>query len=164
MTGIAGRQDSLGGFTANLIEGLHGTPWVLARTGPDPGNTVLGVHVVYTDGGVVVSVRGELDATAAPALRRRLRELMALPIKTLTLELADVSGIDRAGVGVLNALGLDAAERGIVFVLEAVPPGARPVLAIAGTASASMSNVSERGAHFRDVEKTHANPRDLRPW
>jgi anti-sigma B factor antagonist len=68
-----------------------------------------------------VFVRGELDLASAPSLERRLDELFAMPLQSVTLDLAELSFLDSTGLHTLDRLRRDAAERRVRFTLAAVP-------------------------------------------
>jgi anti-sigma B factor antagonist len=84
------------------------------------------------DGGVVVTLRGELDLASSPELLRQLQLLLNRPITTLTLDLADMSFIDSSGLGALCVVRQEAEDRGIALNLNRVPAHARRVLEITG--------------------------------
>lgn len=85
--------------------------------------------------GMVVSVAGELDLATAPEFRRRLLELIALPIERLTVDLADLRFVDSSGLAALDAGWEAAAERRVRLELTSVPSQARLVLELGGLAS-----------------------------
>lgn len=76
---------------------------------------------VHHGDGVTVFVRGELDLASAPSLERRLDELFAMPLQSVTLDLAELSFLDSTGLHTLDRLRRDAAERRVRFTLAAVP-------------------------------------------
>lgn len=91
----------------------------------DPGFA----YEVAQDGGrVVVSMRGELDLAAAPALQRELLALVARPVATLTLDLRELTFLDSSGLGALYRTRQAAEAHGIPLQLEAVPDHVMRVL------------------------------------
>jgi len=62
-------------------------------------------------GGIVVSVRGEIDLYTAPKLDQRLREIADDGYKQVQVDLSDVGYMDSEGIKVLlrlrNSLGTD---------------------------------------------------------
>src|SRR4030081_2103755 len=65
---------------------------------------------------VVVSLRGELDLAAAPELRHRVLELMALPVDRVTVDMAALTFIDSSGLHALTAAHHAAAEHHVDLV------------------------------------------------
>jgi anti-sigma B factor antagonist len=106
--------------------------WKLTGGDPAPSTTFLSVDSVRADREVVVSVHGTLDTAAAHLIARQLLELLAEPIRTITLHLGAVTFIDSSGIGVLTIARTHAHQRGIRFFLRAVPPTVRAVLQAAG--------------------------------
>jgi anti-anti-sigma factor len=101
-----------------------------------PGHTVDLPGVLVTtetrpEGDIIVIVaRGELDIATAPVLRRRLLELLALPVGGLAVDLAGVTFMDSSGLDALYE-GLQGARgRGVDFTLRHVPNQVRQVLCI----------------------------------
>jgi anti-anti-sigma factor len=81
-----------------------------------------------------VAVSGDLDLNSAPALTRRLRELLSLQPSTLTLDLAGVTFMDSSGLSALVAALHEADVRGVGFALASVPDQAHRVLHLTDTA------------------------------
>jgi anti-anti-sigma factor len=93
------------------------------------GETPAGFFTEVRDGsGVVVSVAGDLDLATAPALARRLTELLALPLDSLTIELAGVEFMDSSGLKVLNQAREGAGEQSVPLTLASVPRCVQVVL------------------------------------
>jgi anti-sigma B factor antagonist len=93
------------------------------------GETPAGFFTEVEDGsGVVVSVNGDLDLATAPVLARRLAELLALPLDSLTIELAGVEFMDSSGLKVLNQARQGANERSVLLELASVPRCVQVVL------------------------------------
>ena len=90
--------------------------------------------MVQDDGRVVVSMRGELDLAAAPALQRELLALVGRPVAALTLNLGDLTFLDSSGLGALYRTRLAADERAIPLRLEAVPDHVMRVLDVTAMA------------------------------
>lgn len=63
-------------------------------------NLTIAATTVHSTARLVL--RGELDCSSAPELRQRIRQAMAAGTTIVELDLADVSFIDAAGVGVLR--------------------------------------------------------------
>ncbi len=87
---------------------------------------------VHHGDGVTVFVRGELDLASAPALERRLDELFAMPLQSVTLDLAELAFMDSTGLHTLDRLRRDAAERRVRFTLAAVPAVVERLLRVTG--------------------------------
>jgi anti-sigma B factor antagonist len=83
---------------------------------------------VQNGSGVVVSVTGDLDLATAPALARRLAELLALPLDSLTIDLAAVEFMDSTGLKVLNQARQGADDRHVPLALASVPRCVQVVL------------------------------------
>ena len=77
-------------------------------------------------------VRGELDLAFAPAFLERVRALAQHRIETLTIDLANLTFIDSAGINALNQLRIPTESHTIPFALAAVPSCAQRVLEITG--------------------------------
>ena len=77
---------------------------------------------------VVVSLTGDLDLATAPALARRLTELLSLPLDSLTIELAGVEFMDSTGLKVLNQARQGADDRHVPLALASVPRCVQVVL------------------------------------
>jgi anti-sigma B factor antagonist len=92
----------------------------------------LAVETRSTPDEMVVAVRGELDLATAPAFRRRLLELVALPIHRLTVDLTELAFVDSSGLVALVAGRAAAVERNVAFALDRVPRQARLVIELAG--------------------------------
>jgi anti-sigma B factor antagonist len=106
--------------------------WKLTGGDPVPSTTFLCVDSVRDDREIVVSVHGALDTAASHLIARQLLELLAEPIRTVTLQLDAVTFIDSAGIGVLTIARTNAHQRGIRFSLRTVPPIVRTVFEVAG--------------------------------
>jgi anti-anti-sigma factor len=83
--------------------------------------------------GTVVAVSGDLDLNSAPALTRRLRELLSSQPTSLTLDLGGVTFMDSSGLSALVAALHEADVRGVRFALAAVPEQADRVLRLTDT-------------------------------
>jgi anti-anti-sigma factor len=106
--------------------------WKLASGNPAPSTAFLCVDSVRGDREVVVSLHGALDTGASHLIARQLLELIAEPIRAITLQLGAVSFIDSSGIGVLTIARTHAHQRGIRFFLQSVPPAVLAVLRVAG--------------------------------
>ena len=85
---------------------------------------------------LIATIEGELDLASAPEVVRRLQAELARPddppVRTLTLELADLLFIDSSGLGALCQLHEQSGASGISMRLTAVPDHAMRVLEITG--------------------------------
>jgi anti-sigma B factor antagonist len=104
----------------------------------------LGYEVTNGSGGVVVSLRGELDLASAPELQRRLLELLSRPVDGLTLDLADLTFLDSSGLGALYRTRQAAGEQGVSLRLQEVPAHVMRVLDV--TAMAQLFDLDARRA------------------
>jgi len=101
-------------------------------TGLDaPGFTYV---VTRDDGRVEVTMTGELDLAAAPALQRELMTLVEPPASSLTLDLGGVTFLDSSGLGALYRTRQAADERGVRLRLASVPGHVRRVLDVTAMA------------------------------
>jgi anti-sigma B factor antagonist len=106
-----------------------------SRTGTGSLDEALFSYDIAADGGgVVVSMRGELDLASAPDLRRELVSLLARPVEHLTLDLGGVSFLDSSGLGALYRTRQVADERGVPLRLRSVPDHVVQVLDITAMA------------------------------
>jgi len=106
--------------------------WKLRSGDPAPSAAFLCIDSVRDDREIVVSVHGALDTSASHSIARRLLDLLAEPIRTVTLDLGAVTFVDSSGIGVLPIARTRAHQRGIRFSLHSVPPTVRAVLEAAG--------------------------------
>lgn len=104
----------------------------LARNDQAPSTTFLCVDSVRDDREVVVSLHGALDMAASHLMARQLLELLAEPIRTITLHLGAVTCVDSSGIGVLTIARTHAHQRGVRFFLQSVPPTVLAALRSAG--------------------------------
>jgi anti-anti-sigma factor len=103
--------------------------WV-ASTAP-----VLAMSAEHGAGGVTVFVHGELDAASAPALQRRLVELLALPIESMTVDLTCLRLVDGSGLNAFVDARASADEHGVPFALDGGSAGVRHTLEANGLSS-----------------------------
>ena len=82
--------------------------------------------------GILLRLGGELDASSAPELDRRLRELTAEGHPRVLLDLSGLSFVDSAGVSVLIRAKHDAEERGYTLILPRPTPQVQGVFALLG--------------------------------
>jgi anti-sigma B factor antagonist len=99
----------------------------------------------YDPEGVVVAVSGELDLASSPELRRRVMQLLSLPVRAITLDLAAVTFMDSSGLAALITARDEARQRHIDFRLASVPAQARMVMELTDTADV-LGVVSGDGA------------------
>jgi anti-anti-sigma factor len=104
----------------------------------------LSCDVAERASGVVVTLRGELDLATAPDLQRRLLELIARPVESLTLDLAQLTFLDSSGLGALYRARQAADEQGVVLRLAEVPEHVMRVLDV--TAMAQIFDLGPRPA------------------
>lgn len=95
-----------------------------------PGRLRLAAH--RWDDVVTVTVAGELDVATAGQLRAYAEEALQSDIRELVLDLAGVSFIAAAGLGVLVALSASAARRDAKLCLGEVSPAVERLLRITG--------------------------------
>jgi anti-anti-sigma factor len=107
----------------------------LAGSDHAPSTTFLCVDSVRNDREVVVSLHGALDMAASHLMARQLLELLAQPIRALTLHLGAVTCIDSSGIGVLTIASTHAHQRSVRFFLQSVPPTVLAALRDAGMVS-----------------------------
>jgi anti-sigma B factor antagonist len=96
---------------------------------PD-GDADVPVTVVERDGRTVVSVSGDVDAVAAPALREQLFAVIDQATGAVRLDMGGVDFLDSVGISVLVAAFNRADDVGVTFELAAVPPSSLRVLEI----------------------------------
>ena len=75
-------------------------------------------------------LRGELDCSSAPHLRARIRDILTGGTTTLVLDIAGISFIDAAGLGVLVGAHRQLSERGGRLELCRTPRSVQRVLEI----------------------------------
>lgn len=84
--------------------------------------------------GVVLVLAGELDAASAPALQRRLNELLGQPHARVMLDLNGLRFVDSAGVSVLIKAKQAAETQGRTLVLRRPTEQVERVFALVGLA------------------------------
>ena len=94
-----------------------------------PGST-FSVHARPGDDGTVVELSGELDAEAAPLLRRWLDDFE--PDGVVQLDTAGLTFMDSTGLGCLYKLHYKVADAGGLVVVPRPPAAIRRLLEIAG--------------------------------
>jgi anti-anti-sigma factor len=90
--------------------------------GPKPGS--LEISSVLVDGGIKVSLRGELDLASARKIEERFVAIDEQQPSRVMVDLAELAFIDSSGLRVLLLADARARERGYEFVLL---PGQEPV-------------------------------------
>jgi anti-sigma B factor antagonist len=88
----------------------------------------------YDPDGVVVALSGELDLASSAELRRRVMQLLALPVRAITLDLAGVTFMDSSGLAALITARDEARQRHIEFRMASVPAQARMIMELTDTA------------------------------
>lgn len=78
----------------------------------------------------IVTVRGDVDAVSAPALRDALAAAIDGDPGTVRIDMAGVTFLDSVGISVLVASFNRAEDAGVAFELMSVPPSSRRVLEI----------------------------------
>ncbi|AZP23271.1 STAS domain-containing protein [Streptomyces aquilus] len=84
-------------------------------------------------GHVRVTIRGELDLSAVPALERALRKAVARATRGVDLDLSGTAFCDCAGLNALLAARRHALERGRTFTIRSAGPAVRRLLTATGT-------------------------------
>lgn len=98
----------------------------------------LAAVVEHVNRGVVVELRGELDVVSAPALRRRLLELVARhDERSFVLDLSRLTFVGSAGIAVLVVVERAVRERGGTLTLDGVSAATRRLLRVAGVEARS---------------------------
>jgi len=95
------------------------------------------VVVGDVDGGPLVRVNGDVDASSSPTLRDALLALLGVGERAISLDLTDVTFIDSTGVGVV----LDVVRAGAVVTIVGASPRARRLLDLTGITT--LDNVHE---------------------
>jgi anti-anti-sigma regulatory factor len=85
---------------------------------PNGGFDIIEMHL---EDRTVVFLQGELGDATARELRRRLLGLLSLPVENVTVDMAEVTAIDRSALDVLALVRRFAAEHSIGLALEHVP-------------------------------------------
>jgi anti-anti-sigma factor len=70
--------------------------------------------------GAKLTIHGDLDDEAAPDLRRRLLELLALPLESVTIDLGDVRSVSTSCSAVLAEALTAARDRRIPMMLRGI--------------------------------------------
>ena len=86
------------------------------------------------DGGVILTVCGDLDIATAPALRRRVNAILDTGVRRLVLDLRDVAFMDSTGLAVLIAAQHRLGDAGRLAVVIAPDSYAALIAEIAGLA------------------------------
>jgi anti-sigma B factor antagonist len=87
-------------------------------------------QITHEGGRVTIALHGEMDLASAPTLQREALALLALPVESVTLDLADLRFIDSSGLRALVEIHAAAEEHRIGLTLRAVPAQARLVLEV----------------------------------
>jgi anti-sigma B factor antagonist len=83
--------------------------------------------------GFVVVLEGDLDLASAGEVRRRLLQLLTLPINRVVVDLGELTFMDSSGLAALCATRQAAVEQGTELVLHDLPPQARRVMELTDT-------------------------------
>ncbi|HEX5224312.1 MAG TPA: STAS domain-containing protein [Solirubrobacteraceae bacterium] len=90
------------------------------------------------EGGVILTVRGEVDIASAPWLDRELRHAEESSPNRIVLDLADLDFIDSSGVCLLMDARRRADSDGRLLALIGVPAHARRLFQITGVETALL--------------------------
>ncbi|MFC8344872.1 STAS domain-containing protein [Streptomyces sp. NPDC057280] len=104
-----------------------------APTAVDQAVLDLTTHAPSPDGRVRLTIRGELDISAVPALERALRQALARATRGVELDLSGTAFCDCAGLNALLAARRHALERGRTFTIRSAGPAVRRLLTATGT-------------------------------
>jgi len=86
------------------------------RDGMEPEAAALTVDVMATeDANTVVTITGDLDLGAAPALVDSIDDIFATSPASVTLDLAGVTFLDSSGLGALLTLHARCQSEGVAF-------------------------------------------------
>jgi anti-sigma B factor antagonist len=89
----------------------------------------------YPDAGMaVLALTGELDVANADDIRARGAGLLSADVRELVVDLSGVTFLDSTALGAVLDVRSTAERVGVPLRLEAVPPGIRRVISIAGLA------------------------------
>lgn len=108
---------------------------------------------MQVDCATVASLHGDLDAECAPALTRHLLDLMTEPIESLTLDLAGVTFMDSAGLGVLAIVSKRAKQGGVRFAVCDVPPVVDRLFQVVGMTT--VFDIVDRDATIARTDDEH---------
>lgn len=137
------RSARIGELAVNDPANLEPAPHISAATRCDFDSCGVRAVIVHEDDDVMVTLRGHLDMQSAPDLRHRLRQLLQLPIKTMTLDLGEVDFIDSSGIALLYTARRDAKDTSVAFNLA---PGHGPAIRVLDVAGVEVPVRSSRGA------------------
>ncbi|KUN28821.1 hypothetical protein AQJ23_07815 [Streptomyces antibioticus] len=104
-----------------------------ASTTVDEAVLELTVHAPSPGGHVRVTIRGELDLSAVPALERALRKAVARATRGVELDLSGTAFCDCAGLNTLLAARRHALKGGRTFTIRSAGPAVRHLLTATGT-------------------------------
>jgi anti-sigma B factor antagonist len=132
-----------------------------------PGNEQFNCEWIYLDGGVLVSLFGELDTASAPVLRDCLVQLVDQGATQLEVDVSELAFIDSTGLSVVMEQWHRLQELGGSLVLVSPSPAILKMLDITGLAACllqveSTGHFATRiaGPHSRD--EMHAPVLDVR--
>jgi anti-sigma B factor antagonist len=91
----------------------------------------LSAHVSHEAGRLVLRLVGELDITTAPRLRQAISDLVEPHLGALTLDLADLTFVDLAGLRTILHAKRSADKVGAQFRLRSVNPWTSRVIQLA---------------------------------
>jgi anti-sigma B factor antagonist len=119
------------GELPGTIEG-SGITTVLTAENSAETTTNMELSVLNRPTHTLLSLRGEIDLTAAPGLRERLSALLRPGMGLVILDLSGVTFCDASGLGVLVGSHRRALMMGVILRLTAVPPPLARLLRIHG--------------------------------
>jgi anti-sigma B factor antagonist len=90
-------------------------------------------------GVVTLVLRGEIDVASAVELRLALSEALSTDLAGIVVDLAGVDFIDSSGLRTLLVAQDQAASNGHTMILRHVPPQARRLFELSGTADAFVT-------------------------
>lgn len=101
----------------------------MAPTPPESLSDALAAEVTESSFGSIVRLRGEADLSGSPAL---LRLLLEVPGSRITVEIAELSFIDAAGLGAFVVASRELARAGRQLAVLAPRPSVARVFDVAG--------------------------------
>jgi anti-anti-sigma factor len=106
----------------------------------------LSITTARSHGGLLFTVRGELDIASAPRLEAELRRAETADVERVAIDLADVEFIDSSGLHALINARERLGRKGLEFSLSRVSSQVRRLLELTGTgrllAAEALTHVS----------------------
>lgn len=114
--------------------------WSVTAPDAPPAGLRLAIEPQRDARGVVTLVlRGEIDVASAVELRLALSEALSTDLAGIVVDLAGVDFIDSSGLRTLLVAQDQAASNGHTMILRHVPPQARRLFELSGTADAFVT-------------------------